>query len=105
MEAIELTTRQQKRLIRMSNKLFPNREWRFVKGESGMFGHNISRTEKRTYHHTEIHWVEFMLFHLMPRLTKKSKKGIHIDFKKILNEEINLIDYVFENIYRTPSTE
>jgi hypothetical protein len=104
MKAIKLTDLQHDRLIEMANTLFPGRNWFFWEADVAyypygqMFGHDdYFNTDKgKTYPSTEIHWVEFMVYHLIPKLTKTYDFHIYVD---IPNEERNIIDVVYDDFY------
>jgi len=100
MKAIELTDQQQDQLIEMANKLFPNRDWHISQFEyftaiNGILGHNTytSPLNRKKYSATEMHWLEFMVYHLIPKLTKKY--GINIAVT-IPREEQNIVDVIYE---------
>ena len=110
MKPIELTEKQKERLIILANYYFKHRTWFFwqsVNEEDGypkdqMFGHNTTAVvgKSRKYPAVEIHWLEFCIYHLIPKIVKKHSIKYHIDISKLINNEQNIIDNIYVNLYR-----
>ena len=104
MKAIRLTEEQETHLLEMANSLFPNRDWKLWAAnedlDSNIMLRNpyyVSINNHATYPATkEIHWLEFMIYHLIPKLAKTYGFNIHID---IPNEDRSLIDVVYDDFY------
>lgn len=83
MKTIELTKKQKERLLEMCVLYFPEREWSYPNYD-GLIGTFIPGIDEDDPQETtindnlDIHWFEFLIFHLIPKLVKyKTKQGVY----------------------------
>jgi hypothetical protein len=95
---ISLTKEQQDRLIEMSTELFPDREWE-MKGYK--IHHEETELEEKEYLEFSMHWMEFLLYKLIPTFSKRfGPITLTWNMKNFQKESINMIDEFYEKYFK-----
>jgi hypothetical protein len=98
MKPIKLTIKQQKKLLEMANKLFPEKG-KFFEVLCG----DIYYSKNGKFPGFSIHWFEFCLFHLRPRIIEKypfnnTYNGLYINNVFYSG---NIVNYLYKKFKKT----
>jgi hypothetical protein len=102
MKPIKLTEKQKEKLLEMCNKLFPGRTWQFWESDDEnypkdqMIGNsNTYNIGGKHYPALEIHWFEFCVIYLLPKIQQKHYYQQGTLFSNVIWDKINIIDDLY----------
>jgi len=96
MTQIILTSKEKEKLCTMAGTIFPYRDWRFY--DEQFIGHS-EISAPRHYKKIKIHWLEFLIFHLTPKMVA-DHPDLHVNIAQLKKQENSIILSIYRYYYR-----